>query len=134
MSLNLFQILALIVLACLFILTLVAALRRWATRREAVLWASVWLMAGAAVIWPDLTAVGARALGIGRGADLLLYCTVVVMMAGFLMTYVRLRRLRADLTLLTRALAIRDSYVASAERATGTHAPSPAGPSAEENP
>ncbi len=54
MSLNLFQILALIVLACLFVLTLVAALRRWAAHREAFSWASVWLMAGAAVIRPDL--------------------------------------------------------------------------------
>ncbi|MEK7731822.1 MAG: DUF2304 family protein, partial [Planctomycetota bacterium] len=45
----------------------------------------------------------------GRGADLVLYCAVIVMLIGFFMVYARLRRLRRDLTLLSRHLAIRDA-------------------------
>ena len=108
---NLFQTLALVVVGGLFILTLIAALRGWATRREGVLWALVWVAAGVAIIWPEVTTVVARWLGIQRGADLILYCAVVVMMIGFLMIYVRLRHLRRELTLLVRQIAIRDAMM-----------------------
>jgi hypothetical protein len=108
---NLFQIVAVFVVGTLFVLSLLAMLRRWATRRESLLWALVWLTAAVAIIWPDVTGRLAKALGIGRGADLVLYCSVVVMMIGFLMVYTRLRHLRRELTLVVRALAIRDAVV-----------------------
>jgi len=111
MSLNLFQVLALIVLAALLVVTVVAAARGWASRREAAAWSALWLIAAIVVLWPGFLQAVARALGIGRGADLLLYCTVVVMMVGFLMVYVRLRRLRREMTLLVRHLAMRDAFV-----------------------
>jgi len=106
---NLFQILAVAVVTGLFCLSLAAMLRGWATRREGVAWAVVWLATGLAILLPDLTIVVAKALGIGRGADLVLYCTVIVMLVGFFMVYARLRRLRRDVTLLTRHLAIREA-------------------------
>ncbi len=106
---NLFQILALAVVAGLLALSLAAMARGWATRKEGLLWAFVWLCAGAAIARPDLTTLFAQALGIRRGADLVLYCAVIVMLVGFFMVYARLRRLRRDLTLLSRHLAIRDA-------------------------
>ena len=110
---NLFQAFALLVIGCLLVVTVVAALRGWATRREGLIWLSVWLAASVAIIWPDVTGAVAKRLGIGRGADLVLYCVAVVMMIGFLMVYVRLRRLRREMTLLVRHLAIRDAVVTS---------------------
>ncbi len=112
MTLNLFQIVAVSILVALLVLTIVASFRRWVNRREALSWGAVWVVAGVAVVWPEVTAVIARTLGIGRGADLLIYCTAAVMMIGFMMTYVRLRRLRRDLTLLVRSFAIRDAFIA----------------------
>lgn len=106
---NAFQILALVVLAFLFILTMLAGLRGWITKRAGMTWMAVWVTAGAAILWPQMLSRIARLVGIGRGADLLLYCAVVVMLVGFLMVYVRLRRLRRELTLLVRALALRDA-------------------------
>ena len=106
---RLFQILALAVVTGLLALSLVAIVRGWATRREGIVWAFVWLCTGVAIARPDLTVLVAGALGIGRGADLILYCAVLVMLIGFFMVYARLRRLRRDLTLLSRHLAIRDA-------------------------
>ena len=106
---NLFQILAVAVVTGLFCLSLAAMLRGWATRREGLAWAVVWLATGLAILLPDLTIVVAKGVGIGRGADLVLYCTVIVMLVGFFMVYARLRRLRRDVTLLTRHLAIREA-------------------------
>ena len=106
---SLFQVLALITVACLFLLTVVAVWRAWITKRESMIWIVVWLVAATALVSPKMTSVLARAMGIGRGADLLLYCSVVVMMIGFLMIYVRLRRLRREMTLLVRHLAIHEA-------------------------
>ncbi len=108
---NLFQILALLVVVCLFVLSLAALIRGWATRRETLLWMLLWLAAAVAIAWPGVTKIVANALGIRRGADLLLYCTVLVMMVGFVMIYTRLRRVRRELTLLVRHLAIRDAVI-----------------------
>jgi len=106
---NLFQILATAMVTGLFCLSLAAMLRGWATRREGLAWAVVWLATGLAILQPDLTTVVAKSLGIHRGADLVLYCTVIVMLVGFFMVYARLRRLRRDVTLLTRHLALREA-------------------------
>ena len=86
-------------------------------------WALLWLVAGIAIARPGITAAVARALGIGRGADLVLYCTGVGMLVGVLMMYARLRRLRRDVTLLVRHLAIRDAI--SAAPPNELHAPAP---------
>ena len=108
---NLFQIVLIVIVACLFTASLVAMLRGWATRREGVIWLSVSVAAGVAIVWPKITTQIARVLGIGRGADLVLYCAVVVMMVGFFMVYARIRRLRRQVTLLVRHLAIRDAVI-----------------------
>ncbi|UCE59832.1 MAG: DUF2304 domain-containing protein [Phycisphaerales bacterium] len=104
-----FQIVALIFLAVVLIATVAAAIRGAISRREGFAWALTWLVAGIAIARPEFTTVVARKLGIGRGANLVLYCAVVLMLVGFLMVYARLRRLRHEMTLIVRHLAIRDA-------------------------
>ena len=106
---SLFQLFVIVLAGCLFLGSLAALAKGWLSRREGLIWAAIWLAAGTAVAWPRITAVIARALGIGRGADLLLYCSVIVMIVGFLMVYSRLRAVRRDLTLLVRRLAIAEA-------------------------
>lgn len=108
---SLFQVFSLSIVGCLFVASVIAMWRGWGTLRESLTWALVWLAAAVAIIWPGVTKMIANVLGIGRGADLVFYCAVVVMMIGFLMVYVRLRRIRRELTLLVRHLAIRDAVI-----------------------
>lgn len=103
---NGFQILALTALVMLLIVTVHKAARGGIRKRIATLWLMVWGAAGTALVWPQSTALVARALGIGRGADLILYCTVVATMVGFFYVYTRFRRLDRQLTLLVRRLAV----------------------------
>ena len=112
---NRFQILALGVVACLFIFTIVALVKRSASRREGLAWALLWIAAAVAIAWPNVTTIVAHALGIRQGADLVLYSAVVIMMIGFLMVYVRLRRLQRDITLIVRHLALREAVIASSD-------------------
>ncbi len=119
---NLFQVIALFLLALLLAITVASTIRGRATRREGVAWVLVWLAAGVAIAWPNVTTKVAHLLGIRRGADLVLYCAVVVMLVGFLMVFVRLRRLQRELTLIVRHLAIRNATDASFSEARTTTA------------
>ncbi|MFQ5429816.1 MAG: DUF2304 family protein [Phycisphaerae bacterium] len=106
LAFNTFQILFLGLLGFLFVGSFIAMARGWAGRREGSGWALLCLLAAAATARPELTGAVARFLGIGRGADLVFYSAVVVMMIGFWMTYMRLRHLRREMTLLVRQIAI----------------------------
>jgi len=103
---NSFQIIFLTVLATLLLASVVSTLRGWASHREGFVWGFLCLAAGIATLWPSITAEIAEALGIGRGADLVFYCAVGVMMIGFWMTYLRMRHLRHEITSLVRHIAI----------------------------
>jgi hypothetical protein len=105
-NLGVFQQILLAVIAASLLGSVVALLRGWASRREGLIWAGVCLAAGVVILWPEITSKVARALGIGRGADLVFYCAVVVMLLGFWMVYMRLRRMRREITVLVRHLAI----------------------------
>lgn len=122
MSLNLFQVIAAVCLLGLTVATVAAVGRSVINRREATFLCLLWIAAGVAVVYPKITVIVARLLGIGRGADLVSYCAIVCMMVGFSMIYVRLRRLRRELTLLVRELAIRDVHVNDAEETGSTEA------------
>lgn len=58
------------------------------------------------VLAPDLTSRLARLLGIGRGADLILYLFIVFCYLGGLSILAKFRRLERNQTLLVRKLAL----------------------------
>ncbi len=101
-----FQVILVAALGAMLLGTLVGGVRGWASRPVLAAWAGLLVVGMAAVIRPEATTRVASMLGIRRGADLLLYCTSVGMLAGFFMMYVRLRRVRSDLTILTRQVAL----------------------------
>lgn len=106
---NAFQYIVLGILAMLAIATFRSGLRGLVRKRIAVFWLLVWSGGAVALLYPQSTAIVARALGIGRGTDLVLYFSVIAMLAGFFYTYGRFRRMDRQLTQLVRALAIENA-------------------------
>lgn len=70
-----------------------------------VLWLGVMLVA----ISPQSTDRIAEAAGVGRGADLLVYTAIVVLLASVMRMQVRIEMQRRELTDLVRKLAIKGS-------------------------
>ncbi len=103
------QILLLIVIVLLTVGTFLSVVMEGIRRRDGFFLIVVWVLSAFGVIWPDSTTKVAQALGIGRGLNLLLYVSCLVMAVGFLLTYVRLRRVDRELTLLSRHIALRDA-------------------------
>lgn len=103
---NVFQGLTLMLFSLLGAVTLSAGVRGMVRKRIVALWLSIWTLGALVIIWPRSTFLVARWLGIGRGADLLLYVSVLLMLVGFFYVYGRFRRLDRQITLLVRRLAI----------------------------
>lgn len=101
-----FQMILIMTFGLLCVGSLAASVVGLLPRRIALSLGAVWIAAAAAAYWPDVTTDVAQMVGIDRGRDLLLYCSVVVMMIGFMMVYVRMRRLRREMTVLVRELAM----------------------------
>lgn len=110
---NVFQI---VLIACGLILLaglVAASVRGRASAREAIALGLLITIGVLAAVWPEMTTTIARKLGIRRGADLISYLTTLVMLVGFVMVYIRLRKLRRDVTILVRELAIARAHEGS---------------------
>jgi small membrane protein len=104
--LNIFQIIVVPIVAAL-LMNSVYSLRR-GTRLSRILGAAVWLAALVTVLRPETTMSLAKVLGIGRGADLILYVFVVSSLATAFYFYNRVVKLESALTVIVRHLAIKD--------------------------
>lgn len=109
---NGFQLVGLLFVAMAAALCLRAYARSRAGRKVTLVWLAIWAAAGIAIARPGTTAWVAEFLGIGRGADLVLYCSVLAMGAGFFLVYSRLRQIESSLTRIVRDAAIRDGVAA----------------------
>lgn len=67
------------------------------------------VLAVAAVLFPDVPTWVARRLGVGRGADLVLYALVIAFLANIATSYRRMNDLQRKVTELTRQLAITEA-------------------------
>jgi small membrane protein len=67
------------------------------------------LMAAVAVLFPRLLTQVAQFLGVGRGADLLLYGLTVVFLGYVASSYRRMRHMEQQVTTLARELALREA-------------------------
>ena len=76
--------------------------RAWALILLAVLSALGML----AILVPEWTTLAANAVGVGRGADLLIYLLITTLAFVILMVYTRVRLLQGQVTRLARAISI----------------------------
>lgn len=76
--------------------------------RELVWWSLFWLAVGAAVATPQTTDVVARWVGVARGADLLVYISVLALFYIVFRLLIHIERIERDITILSRTVALRN--------------------------
>ena len=76
--------------------------------RAVGMWLIFWVVAGVVVLQPNSTAYFAKLVGIGRGADLVVYCSVVAIFFIIFRLMIKIDRLDRQLTKVTRELALKD--------------------------
>lgn len=106
---RLFQIIALPFIVALLLASLRNLVKGRGRLAASLFWVILWLATLLAVLDPDATTRLARTLGIYRGADLIVYSSVLAFVAGFYLVSLKLRQLSREVTLLTRELALLDA-------------------------
>jgi hypothetical protein len=104
-----FQFIAVPLCALFFWRSLRRFLRGERHRLLSLISALLWAAAGVAIVRPELTNVVATGLGIGRGADLVVYLSAISFLAAFFYFYQKTRKLESDLTEVVRSLALQDA-------------------------
>lgn len=69
-----------------------------------------------AVLFPEHVSWLAHQIGVGRGADLVLYALVMAFVFGMINTYLRFRGTSQQITELARTLAIREAELVNHQR------------------
>ena len=92
------------------LVALVKVIHSYRQRRMAPLdflfWGLVWIGTASIIIFPDATSSLAHLLGIGRGADLIMYLSLLISFYLIFRLYVALTRLEQAITALVRAIAL----------------------------
>ena len=90
----------------LFVIALLFAVQQATSRFVRAIILAV-IAAGAFFVWaPEQTTVISKAVGVGRGADLVLYVWVVISLALMLVLYLKVVQMGRKVTQLTRAIAL----------------------------
>jgi len=71
-------------------------------RTKKFLWLFFWLIAGIIVWIPNATNTAAQFLGVGRGADLVFYASILILFYILFRIYLRLEKMERDITKVVR--------------------------------
>lgn len=109
------------ILVSLFVLFAVS--RVWLRYRDGaigvlgtIVWTTLWLGVIGFVWWPKITDMLAQKIGIGRGADALVYFSVVALFYGIFRLYVKMEFMEREITSLVREIALKSPSRSPAER------------------
>ena len=106
---NLFQLLTLSVVAAVLAAEFLGLCRKSAGRKSRLLRIAVWSAAAAAIVDPGIPQAVAIRIGIGRGADLVLYMVVLAFLWGSFYFYSGFVRLERQLTEVVRYVSIQNA-------------------------
>jgi hypothetical protein len=106
---NVFQFGGLVFSIIMITLSIAAIVRQRLRRTPGILWLILWIASATAILRPNLTQTVAKVIGIGRGADLVMYCGLLATAIGLFLLYLRLRHLEANITKIVRHMAIQDA-------------------------
>lgn len=102
-----------ILLAIFFFFALIKTRNRFQagelTKKDAMLWSVFWAAAIIVVLLPNSTARVAELVGIGRGADLVVYVALAGIFFIIFRLMVRIETLNKDITTLTRKISLNDA-------------------------
>ncbi len=101
-----------IILVIFFSFAIIKVIGRYRSQelslRAFIMWVLFWVASAAVVIRPNGTAYFAELVGIGRGADLVVYCSIALVFFIIFRLMIKINQLERHITELTRATALKD--------------------------
>jgi hypothetical protein len=84
------------------------------SQRDFIFWAGFWLVVGFIVIIPETTSFLAELVGIGRGADLVVYLSIVLVFYIIFQMTIKMEKIERNVTKIIRAMALSEEKKAPA--------------------
>ena len=104
-----------ILLIIFFLFALIKVIGRWRAGDLSLAgmigWTVVWVVAGVVALLPNSTAQLAKIVGIGRGADLVVYAALAGLFFLIFKLMVKIERVNKDITTLTRKVALNKDVI-----------------------
>lgn len=102
-----------IIVSIFLLLTILKTLARKKSKelslKETIAWLIVWLGTGFIFWFPKYTTRIANILGIGRGADLIIYSSIIILAYLIFRIFIHLDRIEKNITKLTREEALKNT-------------------------
>lgn len=76
--------------------------------KELAVWTVFWIIAGVVVVVPNSTNFVAKVVGIGRGADLIIYISLALVFYIIFRIFTRLAKIENDITKIVREIALKN--------------------------
>jgi hypothetical protein len=76
---------------------------------QVVLWSLFWIGVIVVAVMPQTTSWLASFVGVGRGADLVIYCSIIALFYAMFRLFVRIERMERHITGLVRQIGLRDA-------------------------
>ncbi len=104
----LFQIVAVVFIFFVVSRILIKYKKKEISFRELFFWFLFWILVAVVILLPQTTSILASKLGIGRGADLVIYVAIVFIFYIIFKIYVRLDKTDREITELVRKISIEE--------------------------
>ena len=76
--------------------------------KDLIFWVGFWLVVGVIVVMPEVTSFWARIVGVGRGVDLIVYLSIVLIFYIIFQITVKVERVERNITKIVRTLALEE--------------------------
>jgi hypothetical protein len=77
--------------------------------RDLLFWTSFWIVVGIIVIRPEVTSFVADLVGVGRGADLVVYLSIVLIFYIIFQITVKIEKIERNITKIVRTVAMEEN-------------------------
>ncbi len=104
----LIQYILILVIICVLLQTLAKFRAKNISPREFLFWLIFWLAVGAAILMPKFTVFLANYLGVGRGADLVVYASLIFVFYMIFRIFSRQNKIEKDISKIVEEIAKKD--------------------------
>jgi len=88
------------------------------TSRDLIFWTGFWFVVGIIILLPDTTSFMAELVGIGRGADLIVYLSIVLIFYIIFQMTIKIEKIERNITKVVRTVAMKDEVENSKRETT----------------
>jgi len=86
------------------------------TSRDLIFWSGFWFVVGIIILLPDTTSYLAELVGVGRGADLVVYLSIVLIFYIIFQMTIKIEKIERNITKVVRTVAMKDEAVNSKQQ------------------